>query len=225
MRNNRLSIILIILFVNIVNSQEINKKSILNNIIIGLNVGGNYSYLHGTTETFKDYKGTINYLAGVSLEFKILNNWSLCTNINYENKSIKYNVPYSPLSINYPWDPQDKIEYNFEQLTIPVFAKYNLNNSFVYITGGVYFTKLINVNYYIDGNKGDLDLTNLYKNDFGISTGIVFIVYQNNNETQNISLELRNNYGLKNIRGDTYDPTKTSKTNTFELILNYNFNL
>ena len=76
----------------------------------------------------------------------------------------------------------------------------------------------------VDGDKVNEDSNEIFKKvDFGWSLGIgkKFKI----NEKNKLSVELRDNLGLQNISDVPVQGNGTVKTNSFNLILGYEFNL
>ncbi len=183
---------------------------------IGLNAILNYSDIYGKNQMAKDFGATLNYSAGISFEYKFNKNWSLLTNINYDRKFTEYDFEGNILQSSY------KSELNLEYISVPILAKYFFPNTFIYATGGIYYSKLLQAKNYNDGVLNDIDFKDVFeKDDFGVVTGIGLQFYENEKETNAMNIELRNNFGLKDIGGYFTG----IKTNSLYLMLNYTIEL
>jgi hypothetical protein len=68
----------------------------------------------------------------------------------------------------------------------------------------------------------DIDFKDVFeKDDFGVVTGIGLQFYENEKETNVMNIEIRNNFGLKDIGGYF----SGIKTNSVYLMLNYTMEL
>ena len=192
------------------------KSEIKPKYIIGFNAILNYSDIYGKHQMAKDFGATFNYSAGISFEYKLAKNWSLLTNINYDRKFTKYNFKGNPFQSSY------KSELNLEYISVPILAKYYFPNTFIYATGGFYYSKLLQAKNYNDGVLNDIDFKDVFeKDDFGVVTGIGLQFYENEKETNAMNIEIRNNFGLKDIGGYF----SGIKTNSVYLMLNYTMEL
>jgi hypothetical protein len=114
-------------------------------------------------------------------------------------------------------------EMRFSYLELPLMAKYRIKNSFFYLNGGVYFAKFLSTKSLVNGSDSGLDFTDTYnKLDMGVVLGIGFILYENENETANMSLEFRYIHGLTGLVNQTEGDSDTLM-NAYCLQLNYNF--
>lgn len=212
-------IILLFAFGTNTYAQENEEDVFKNEFKIGFNAGGNYSDIYGEGSLAKDYKGTINYNLGLSAEYRLTKRWSLLANINYDRKFVK---DYYPTSF-FGTTPRDKAEFNFEYLSIPLMAKYRIPNTFLYGVGGMYYANLLEIKNYNNGVLSGIDFKEVFANeDFGLVAGFGFQFYENENETNALSIELRDSFGLKDISGPFFESVKT---NSLCLLLNYNISL
>ncbi len=210
---------LLLVFSSTIYAQENETDSFKKEFRIGFNVGGNYSDIYGESSLAKNHKGTINYGLGLSFEYRINKTWSLLANINYDRKFVK---DYYDTSF-FGNEPRDKSEFNFEYLSVPIMAKYRIPSTFLYATGGLYYAKLLEVKNYNNGALNDLDFKQIFEgDDIGIATGFGFQFYENDKETNALNIELRNNFGLKDISGPFFESVKT---NSLSILLNYNISL
>ena len=208
-------------------------------ISLGLNTGITYSDFRGNT-FFNDYKYGFDFLFGVSVDYKIKDRLFISSDLNYERKSankfyeINNTVGLSggtivivgiPFGENPPDKPEFKFQTKFEYVSIPILLKYFIseNNDF-YINAGPYIGYLLNTKNVDDGKESDLDFNNDFdKIDLGFSVGIGYNLELN--QTNYLNFELRNNLGLTNINSNNNSLFNSTKTNSLNLILGWNFYL
>ena len=197
---------------------------------LGVNSGLTYSKFRGDN-FFKEMKPQLDYLIGSSLDIQIKERLFLTLNINYERNSVKryYNNFYGLIGYTYGQapssPPKNKFETRFEYITMPVMVKYMLNyEKKLYINGGGYFGYLLKIKNIDNGIESDLDFNNEYnKMDYGCALGIGYNYHFNPNNQ--LSIELRGNYGLITLnKTDTYS-FRDTKRNSLNLILNYHFKI
>lgn len=190
----------------------------------GVNVGGTYSNIRGN-EIAETNKYDANFLIGASIEIPLNERFSLLGNLNYERKTFKNTInvisddPFDPVIITRNVDVKGRLEY----LTIPVNLKYYIDkNKRFYVNGGVFAGIFLNSNTKAEGENSNNDENDLFKTvDFGVNLGIGtnFKI----NEKNSLNLEVRHNYGLTNISKARVYNDDTVKTNSFNLIANWQF--
>ncbi|RRJ93896.1 porin family protein [Flavobacterium macacae] len=192
----------------------------------GVNLGGTFSNIRGN-EIADTNKYNANFLVGASFELPLNERFSLLTNVNYERKSFKNNVtvyagdPFDPVITTRNIDVEARLEY----ITIPVNLKYYIDaNKKFYVNGGAFVGIFLDSNTKGDGENSNNDENYLFKTlDFGANLGIGtnFKI----NDKNSLNLEIRHNYGLANIsKVQVYNDDKV-KTNSFNLIANWQFDL
>ena len=206
---------------------------------LGINSGITYSDFRGNN-FFDDYEKGFDFLIGISFDFKLKDRLFISTDLNYERKStnklyelnnlvgssggtiIIYGTPFGE---NPPDKPEYKFRTRFEYITIPVLIKYFISeNKDFYINGGPYFGYLLNTKNIDNGKESDLDFNKDFnKIDLGFTIGFGYNLELN--ETNHISFELRNNLGLTKINSDDNSFFDSTKTNSLNLILGWNFYL
>ncbi|MFY0482555.1 porin family protein [Flavobacterium sp. PLA-1-15] len=207
----------------------------------GVNLGGTYSNVRTNNfndqiVSFKDSKYDVNFLVGVSIEIPLNEKFSFVGNINYERKSYKRNAVFSQSNFE-DFDPildnrtyvSEEYKTRLEYITVPLNMKYYIDSEKkFYVNGGPFLGFFFNSNYKTDGeNSGDGN-DNFKTLDFGVNLGIGtnFKI----NDKSSLNLEIRHNYGLIDINKIESTPTFTAfvsyvKTNSFNLIANYQFDL
>lgn len=205
------------------------------NLTFGLNSGLTYSNFRGN-DFFDDYDYGIDFLIGFSLDYKIKSKLFITTDLNYERKSANYfydeHYIVEPggtiIIIGYPIgespeeSPKLKFQTRLEFITIPVMLKYFVDsNNNLYFNGGPYLSYLLNIKNINDGEESDLDFNDAFKKtDLGITFGFGYTNKITN--LNNLSLELRNNLGLRSINeneNNIFDSTKTNSLNViFKLV-------
>ena len=194
-----------------------------NQPVFGVNIGGTFANIRGNVAANKnEYKP--NFLVGASIELPLNERFSLIGNINYERKSFGQtrNV------INFDdFDPivgSKNIDVNlrFEYLTIPVNIKYYVGTQKrFFVNGGPFAGILLNSTSIIDGKEFSED--KFFKSlDFGLNLGIGTLIKIT--EKHNLNLELRHNLGLSNVSKVRTINDNGLKTNSFNLIANWQFN-
>jgi len=207
-------------------------------IFIGAQVGGTATSFRGN-DIAKEYKSKIGALAGISFELTIIKNFSLITNVNYEQKSLGKTVKFrstpdvlDPFNTETFYDIEIKTKHTLNYISTPVIARYYFNTSpRIYINAGVMTAYFINSTvktnftapegFTLNNNSQD---ESIRKFDWGIIAGIgsQFKLNQKNY----LSIELRNNLGFANINRIRVNGENTVyKTNSINLILNWSFAL
>ena len=193
---------------------------------LGVNGGLNYSSLRGNDLTEDLIKPGFSYLAGFSFEYFIKDNLSINSNLNFEQKLANENG-YVYLTDEYGYTDvvkaDTKIKYNY--LVLPVYASYyfGTKNDF-YVNGGAFVGFLINSKMTSKKFNDSTDTTDLNKTtDLGLVFGFGKLFKLN--EKNNLKVELRENLGMVNTSDVKVYNNGTIKTNSINLILNWNFSL
>lgn len=199
---------------------------------LGLNSGLTYSKFRGNN-FFKEMKPQLDFSIGTSFDIYIKERLLLTTNINYERNSVKkyydrfqgINIIGNAYGQSASSLPQNKFQTRFEYINIPIMFKYLLNyEKKLYINAGGYLGHLLSIKNIDDGKESDLDFNNQFKKvDYGLVLGIGYNYTFNPNNF--LSIELRDNYGIKNINIDESYTFKNTKRNSLNLIVNYHFKI
>ncbi|MFD1161511.1 porin family protein [Hwangdonia seohaensis] len=192
-----------------------------NDFKIGLNAGINYPDIRGY-EYAKYNKFKVGYLLGVTFDYYFKENLSLKTNINYERKIKKIQLTY----FNYEAEETGRENFNeiYEYINIPILLKYEFESSNFFINGGPFFNYLLNNKIEPDYPNDDSDLiTELKKIDFGLSLGIGTNISLN--EKNDLTIEIRDDFGILDTGGVPRPIGGTIKTNTIKLVLGWNFGI
>lgn len=223
MNRNKYTIILIVLFFN---STMICAQTATH---FGINGGITYFGIRGN-EVAKENKYDFNYLVGTSLEFVYTPKVSLLLNFNYERKSFKNDIKEQIILFD-PIDPafnsQNKIFLQVTQhyLTLPISCKAYIgkNNGF-FVNGGFYVGYLLVSSETIKGSGANYKVSGLFNDlDFGLNFGVGKRIAINSKN--NLNIEIRNNLGLVNTSKVPVINNGSVKNNSFNLILNWDFNI
>ncbi|MEH6536633.1 MAG: porin family protein [Psychroserpens sp.] len=192
-----------------------------NDFKIGINVGLNYPDIRGNEfAEFNNFK--VGYLFGVSLDYYLKENLSIKANVNYERKIKKLELTF----FNNQAQETGTENYNetFEYINIPILLKYEFGNSKFFVNGGPFFNYLLNNKINDDYPNDDSELvTEQKKIDFGLSAGIGANISLN--EKNDLTIEIRNDFGIIDIGGVPNQVDGTVKTNTIKLILGWNLGI
>jgi hypothetical protein len=198
-----------------------------NELKYGINAGLTLSDIRGN-EYADEAKYCFNYLAGVSVEIPISEKLSFLTSLNFEKKSYtrKRNiVPQAPIP-----NPDIKtgiVRYTstLNYISLPVNLKVYLGSKKnFYLTGGVFVAYMVDAKLKIGGEKSDVDIYESYKTlDRGINLGLGTRIKLT--ERQNLNIEIRDNLGIENLKIDNYPDAFDMKTNSINLIANWQFDL
>ncbi|MES2486593.1 MAG: porin family protein [Bacteroidota bacterium] len=192
---------------------------------LGFNVGATYAGIRGNDQA-KANNSTIDYLIGISLEAPLNDDFSLIGNVNYERLALTRTVPFA--SINDPFDPVVSengygTRLTLQHITVPINLKYYIGESKgYYVNGGVFVRYFLGQSVRINGEKVDGGSYGSFQDfTYGINLGLGmrFTI----DEKSAINVELRDNLGLSNI---TRQPTVNGgsvKTNSVNLIVNWQF--
>lgn len=215
------TILLVFFLVNIATQAQ-------NKIILSVSSGATFSNIRGN-DFAEENKYDFNYVGGIGIEKPINNKISILTGLNYDNKSFKNEIDAAfftnsmdPFVFN---EGTLKVKVTLQYISLPVLFRYYFDNeSHFYINSGPYIGFFLNATTRVDGDKINEDSNDIFKKvDFGCSLGIgkKFKITDKNK----LSIELRDNLGLLNISDVPVQGNGTVKTNSFNLILGYEFNL
>ncbi len=170
-----------------------------NKIQIGLETGPGLKSLRGND--FLNNEQSIGFSAGLAFQYDFTRLMSFRTNISYERKGTTQRMKASDANGN----PIAELtaHSNFDYITIPLLARFTYgDNISFFVNVGPYFGYLLKQEDIIEAYgtypKTEKDNTdNFNKLDLGISSGlgVNFPILDN----LSISLELRNNLGLKDL--------------------------
>lgn len=194
----------------------------------GINGGMTLSDFRGG-EYADELKYGFNYLIGMSAEIPLSDKVSFSTGLNYEKKS-----PTQKITFEEPiFDPVDpafstgtaRFTTTLHYLTVPLNIKLYLGSKKnFYLTGGAFAAILLDSALRVDGDKIDDSNNNGFKTmDAGINLG--FGTRIKLTETQNLNIELRDNLGFVNISKSPYPGYDEMRTNSINLIANWQFDL
>lgn len=196
------------------------------NTKFGVNFGGTFSNIRGN-EIAEKNKYDLNFLIGGSIEVPLNDKFSLLGNINYERKTFKNTIrnvdfeDFDPIVSSRNLEIKVRLEY----ITIPLNLKYYIDTKKkFYINGGPFIGFFLNTNTKVEGRNTSEEGNDLFKTlDFGANLGVGknFKI----NSKNSLNLELRHNYGLSNISDVPIVSGGTVKTNSFNLIANWQFDL
>ncbi|KAB1156855.1 outer membrane beta-barrel protein [Flavobacterium luteum] len=194
-------------------------------IKFGINTGVTYSNIRGNEIADKN-KYDFDFLLGTSFELPINNKMSFFTGLNYERKSFKRKILFEENLIEFdPFDPAFSQDAGFtakatlSYLSIPLNIKYYLGrkNSF-FLNGGLNTAIFLNLNSNIGNEKNGIKTF-----DFGFNLGFGKKIKLN--EKTNLNIEIKDSYGLVNISSIPVYNNGTVKTNSVNLILNWEFKI
>lgn len=193
------------------------------NTKVGFNAGATFSGLRYDDNDVNSKYG-FNFLIGASFELPLSERLSFLSNINYERKSSKaeFRIGQNHSGEN-PSNGNDFLELKptLHYISIPLNLKYYIGvKKNFYINAGPYFSFLIEDKLKTNQDAGFNYSTNYESTDFGVNLGIGTTLSLS--QKQNLNIEIRHNYGLKNINNSA---NNTLKTNAFNLILNWDFQL
>jgi hypothetical protein len=182
-----------------------------NKILLGFEGGGGIRYLYGNWIADKE-NPILGGSAGLTFQYNLSKIFSFKTGISYDRKGWGQLITITDNQGNNSYKTTAK--FNFDYIIVPLLIKASFGNKIKYfVNTGPYFGYLINSSRFISGEgfrpdkNNDIDEGELLKSDFGLSTGLG-LCYPIN-EKFNISLEIRNNYGLKNLNSGKYSNVNT----------------
>ncbi|WP_298224929.1 porin family protein [Flavobacterium sp.] len=199
----------------------------------GINTGVTYSAFRNMDVPNVDYGYETGILVGLSYEYYLSENLSIKTNLSYDKKSSKGSThtvvqefpdpAFTEADINF------KFHYNY--LTLPVLLKYEFKNTHgFFINGGPFFGYLLDSEF--EGSASDgitsqnyTESTTDYNNkfDFGITSGIGK-VFQLKNKSS-IVVEFRNNLGLFQTNKNNTFNNNTVRSNSYNLLVGWSYDL
>lgn len=211
---------------------------------LGFVFGPNHFSLRGS-DFLDEAKSDYGYFFGFSYEYKFNKNLSLVTGITIEQKRINYNTQFDYDFFNeqgeivtHDYSVETKNKYQY--FSLPLLLKYNFgkDKSF-FVNGGLFIatsgkhkksTKTTNetLGYSYTPTTGNYNFPfadDIEGFDYGVSLGIGKS-FKLNSKT-NVSVELRDNFGLVNIIQD-FDESElksTMKTNTLILMIQLSYDL
>ncbi|MBZ4033479.1 PorT family protein [Flavobacterium sp. 17A] len=200
-------------------------------IKFGLQGGANYSTLWGF-DSYADLNSGLAYVFGVSFQYKIQDNLSIKTDLNYERKTqkSKNNIEIlDPESSISPGTYSVKSTVYLNYLVLPVLLKYNFSkDKSFYVNAGPYLGYLlksgIKTHVNIPGETDYDEEDTKYKKsmDFGFTAGIgkEFKV----NENHQVYVEIRDNLGVSDISKTEVMNGGAIKTNSLNVLVGYTFN-
>lgn len=211
---------------------------------LGLALGSNYTSFRGS-DFLKSTEPGFGFLGGISLEYKINKTLSISTGFSFEQKVIKNETDFT---ITYIDDSTGMIVHDeinaktnnkYQYFSFPLLLKCSIGKSKTfYLNGGPFISflqkhkkesKFVNKNggniIYSSDSKYNFPLADDVSGDYGVSLGIgkTFELTMKNK----ISIELRDNLGLKNTIENikNYGESGVIKTNSLNLIAVWSFNL
>lgn len=197
-----------------------------NKPVFGVNIGGTFSDIRGN-EGADQHKYDLNFMVGASVEVPLNERLSFLGNVNYERNTSKRTVrlvnfeDFDPIVDSQEVDTQFRLEY----ITIPLNLKYYLGpRKNWYLNGGPFLGIFLNSNAKVEGENTNENANGLFKPiNFGANLGLgtKFTI----NAKNSLNLEIRHNYGLSNISDVPVMGDGTIKTNSFNLIANWQFGL
>ncbi|WP_306352017.1 porin family protein [Flavobacterium sp. '19STA2R22 D10 B1'] len=186
--------------------------------LFGFSTGANLSNIRGN-KVAEENNSALDFLVGLSYEYQFTESFALKTELNYERKSFKKDAFLDATSSR-----RYELKTTLNYITIPILAKYSFgNNKNFFINSGPFMGNFIDDTFKIDGKNFDAGGT-IFKNiDFGWAFGAGTSIKLN--KTNNLNIEIRNNLGLSNISKLRTINNGSVKTNSINLIVNWNFNI
>ncbi|AUP79343.1 outer membrane beta-barrel protein [Flavivirga eckloniae] len=190
---------------------------------IGLNLGANLSDFNGSV--YDKYSPVTSYSFGLSVEYIISEKWSLLSNINYDNKIMKFEN-FRTINLNGDYFFVDtKTIFNY--LNIPLNLRYNIgkrNN--ILADAGIFYNYFLNLEHVTTrqdtGEKGAyFSKPRIKKYDYGFLIGFGYRFNLGNKNY--LSFIVRDEFGLPNLYDYKTNSSLNLKTNTLKLILNWQF--
>jgi hypothetical protein len=187
------------------------------NLKVGANIGGQTSSLRGL-EYETDNKFELVPTVGLNLEVSVSPSISIVTGFNFERWKKKREVFYydnfgNPRGLNYA-----KEGYDFYNMPLLIRYKFGGKKKF-FIDGGGF------VNYFNKGQpNGFMPLfINLEGYNFGLALGGGTVFYLN--DYLDITLQLRDDFGLSDVNKFKNQTSGNVKTNTIRFIASLNFKI
>lgn len=211
---------------------------------LGFVFGPNHFSLRGSN-FLDEAKSDFGYFVGVSYEYKLDENLSLVTGMTFEQKRINHSSQFKYAFVNeqgefitHDYSVETKNKYYY--FSLPVLLKYNFGKDKLFFVNGGFFiattgkhkvsrkTTNETLGYSYTPTTGNYNFPfadDIEGFDYGVSFGIGKSFKLNS--ITNISVELRDNFGLVNIIQDFNESgvKNTIKTNTLSLITQLSFDL
>ncbi|MFZ4401056.1 MAG: porin family protein [Bacteroidales bacterium] len=200
---------------------------------IGIEAGPNYTLLKMSTFDFDHdyYHPIIRYSAGLSLNYKLSNLFSVGTGIAFEQKAAITDYYHTDMATAFPpftyneWRTIDRFNY----LTLPVLLKTCFGKKIVFfLNTGCFVSYILNSKSIIESKyfpEVSYDHTNYTERfDYGIITGLGVSIPVKNSFS--ISFEARNNLGIHDLINDegwSYDQILKTNSTNFLIGLQYRF--
>ena len=148
---------------------------------LGVSLGSGLSTLRGSSTIENNFKGGVSL--GLMFQYNATELFSIHSNISYENKGVEVS--------NTEWVctncPKNATILEYEYITAPILARLNFGSKAkFFVNAGPYFGYLINYEW-VDNHF-----------DFGLASGLGGQIDLNNK--LNLSLEVRNNWGLVPVK-------------------------
>lgn len=199
----------------------------------GINAGVTYSKFRGMDVPLVKYDFDYGYVVGISYEYYFKDNLAIKMNLSYDRKVSKGSVDVELReSLDDPARLVDvTFNFNYNYLTLPVLLKYEFKNSHgIFINGGPFFGYLMDSEFVgeaIDGiqSEGYRESTTNLNNqfDFGFTTGIGKTFQLKNKNS--LVVEFRNNLGLSKTNKDNTFDENTVRSNSYNLLVGWAFDL
>lgn len=200
----------------------------------GINTGLTYSTFRGMDLPGVDYGYGTGLVVGFSYEYYLKENLSIKANLSYDNKKSKGNVDFEVRATleDPPRTFNESVTYNYNYMTLPVMIKYDFKNSGLFVNGGLFLGYLLdsevkgdaNTNQYpelTDFTESTTELNNQFDLGLALGFGKTFKVDSKNS----IVVELRNNLGLSKTNKDNTFDGNTVKSNSYNLLVGWAFDL
>lgn len=198
------------------------------NLRIGINAGGTLTSITNEGADVADFDSGINFMVGASLEVPFAKQFSLLANINYERKSFNRDViddfdpDFDPIATS---TSTIKYKARLQYITVPVDIRFYIDTKKkFFVNAGPYVAFYLDDTFKLGDDKlleyeGD---SNFKTAEFGVNMGIGGRFKMN--DRSNLTIELRDNFGLTNIN-DYPEDSYHMNTNAFNLIVNWDFEL
>jgi hypothetical protein len=194
----RFILLLLMLFIHQISTSQ-------NEWHIGLEAGPSLTSLRGNAVSDKE-KALLSFYVSPVIEYKFSGHFSIKTGIGYEAKGSRVSYNYYDLENGH----FETIEYKTKltYLTLPLLVKYR---------GKGKVQPFFNTGLFLGYNTSPYRVSDF---DYGIVAGggVNFNVLKSN-----FSIELRNNYGIKNIYDSELLPNRDLRTNATYILIGYSF--
>lgn len=179
------------------------------NIRYGIRTGLNLSNFKGEIDQ-ENFNALLGFQFGGFAEYKITDEFSIQSELNYSIQGAKYNFSYT--TSNYYYFENGKYILNY--VNIPILVKYYITED-ISIIGGTQTNILLNakMEYNVNGESNVATVKEIFKtSNFNFTLGACY------NITKNILLDARYNVGLTSIEKDY-----NVKNNLAQLSIGYVF--